>query len=289
VTARTALERWYPETAFGGFTHVDGTIAFYVRVNGLLDADSVVLDLGCGRGAGAEDSVPWRRELRDLRGEQRRVIGVDLDPAAAANPTIDEFRLMETEKIPLSDESVDVCVADVVVEHVQDVDAFFSEVVRVLRPGGYVCIRTPNAWSYMGIASRAIPNRLHARVLARIQPDRDEADVFPTVYRCNSIRRLRRAFDRHSLEGVIIAHESEPAYLSFSRVLYALAVFHQRHAPRALRRTLLAFARRPFVHSAEPPAAKRSPRRRARVRKRSVDGLRPTPGDRRSVGDRNTQ
>ena len=255
MTARKPLERWYPETAFGGFTHVDGTIAFYVRANGLLGAESVVLDLGCGRGAGAEDSVPWRRELRDLRGERRRVIGVDLDPDAAANPTIDEFRLMETEEIPVPDESIDLCIADVVVEHVQDVDAFFSEVVRVLKPGGYVCIRTPNAWSYMGIASRAIPNRLHARVLARIQPDRHEEDVFPTVYRCNSIRRLRHAFDRHSLEGVVIAHESEPAYLSFSRALYALAVFHQRHAPRALRRTLLAFGRKPLTDSLEPPAA----------------------------------
>lgn len=255
MTARRLLERWYPETSFGGFTHVDGTIAFYIRVNALLSADSVILDLGCGRGAGAEDPVVWRRELRDLRGDRRRVIGVDLDPEAASNPTIDEFRLLESDKLPLPDELVDVCVADVVLEHVQDVDAFFSEVGRVLKPGGYLCIRTPNVWNYMGIASRVIPNRLHARVLARLQPDRQEEDVFPTVYRCNSIRRLRRALERHSFKGVVIAHEAEPAYLSFSGALYALAVFHQRHAPRALRRTLLVFGCKPTRKAAWVPPA----------------------------------
>jgi SAM-dependent methyltransferase len=240
------VERWYPEIAFGGFTHVDGTIAFYIRVHGLLAENSIVLDVGCGRGAAAEDPVPWRRALRDLRGERRHVIGVDLDPAAAVNPIIDEFRLIEAARLPVPDEHVDVCIADVVVEHVDDVDAFFAEIARVLKPGGSVCIRTPNAWNYMGIASRVIPNRLHTRVLSRIQPDRLEEDVFPTVYRCNTVRRLRRALERQSLEAVVVPHEPEPAYVSFSRPLYALAVFHERHAPRVLRRTLLAFGRKPM-------------------------------------------
>lgn len=241
----TRVERWYPEVRFGGVTHVDGTVAFYMRVNGLLEEDSVVLDLGCGRGAGAEDAVPWRRDLRNLRGLSRHVIGADVDPAAAANPTIDEFRPIEGDMLPLEDATIDVVVADWVLEHVQDVDGFFAEIVRVLRPGGHVCIRTPNVWSYMGIASRLIPNRMHARVLGRMQPDRREEDIFPTVYRCNSVGELEKAFRRHGLDGVVIAHESEPAYLSVSRRLYALAVLYQRHAPRRLRRTLLAFARKP--------------------------------------------
>ena len=32
----TFTERFYPQIRFGGFTHADGTIAFYVRVNALL-------------------------------------------------------------------------------------------------------------------------------------------------------------------------------------------------------------------------------------------------------------
>jgi SAM-dependent methyltransferase len=237
-------ERWYPEKQFGGFTHVDGTIAFYERVNGLLEPESVVLDLGCGRGVGVDDPVPWRRALRNLKGRCRLVIGADVDPAAATNPTIDEFRFIEDGRLPIPDEQVDLCIADFVLEHVQDVDGFFSEVVRVLKPGGFLCIRTPNVWSYMGITSQLIPNRLHARVLARVQPDRAEEDVFPTVYRCNSVRRLRATFANHGLNGVVLTQDSEPAYLSFSKVLYALGVFHQRHAPRPIRHMLLAYARK---------------------------------------------
>ena len=52
------LERFYPETTFGGFTRVDGTMAFYLRVRSLLCPDSVVLDVGCGRGEYGED--PFR-------------------------------------------------------------------------------------------------------------------------------------------------------------------------------------------------------------------------------------
>ena len=242
---RQRMERWYPEVRFGDITHVDGTVAFYTRVHSLLRDDSVVLDVGCGRGAGAEDAVPWRRELRNLRGPDRHVIGADVDPTAATNPTIDEFHLIEGSGLPLDDAAVDLVVADWVLEHVADVDSFFSEVVRVLRPGGTVCIRTPNVWNYMGVASRLIPNRLHERVLSRMQPDRPEEDIFPTVYHCNSVSALTKAFRRHGLDGVVIAHESEPAYLSVSRTLYALGVIHQRFAPRRLRRTLLAFARTP--------------------------------------------
>jgi SAM-dependent methyltransferase len=238
------VDKWYPERRFGGFTHVDGTVAFYTRVNSLLDPDAVVLDLGCGRGAAAEDPVPLRRELQLLRGKCARVLGADVDAGAAENPNIDEFHLIADGRVPVPDATVDLCLADFVVEHVQDVDGFFSETSRMLKPGGYLCIRTPNTWSYMGVASRLVPTRLHARVLGRVQVDRKEEDIFPTVYRCNTAHKLGAALDRHGFEAVVQTQEPEPAYLSFSGILYALGVFHQRHAPRPFRRMLLAYAQK---------------------------------------------
>jgi SAM-dependent methyltransferase len=238
------VDRWYPERRYGGFTHVDGTVAFYARINSVLDSSSVVLDLGCGRGAAMDDALPWRRDLQVFRGKCARVIGADVDPGAATNPLIDEFHLIDTGRVPLPDGSIDVCVSDFVVEHVDDVDLFFAECARVLRTGGLLFVRTPNVWNYMGIASRLVPSRLHARVLNRIQADRKEKDVFPTLYRCNSVRKLRAALERHGFDAVVQTQEPEPAYVSFSGFLYALAVFHQRHAPRPFRRILLAFAQK---------------------------------------------
>jgi SAM-dependent methyltransferase len=239
---RDPVDTWYPERRYGGFTHVDGTVAFYSRINGVVGESSVVLDLGCGRGAAAEDPVPWRRHLQTFRGRCARVIGVDVDEAGSTNPLLDEFHLMTDGRIPLADESVDVCYSDWVLEHVADVDVYFGECARVLKPGGYLFIRTPNVWSYMGVASRLIPSRLHARVLSRVQPDRHESDAFPTLYRCNTRRKLQGALEKHGFDSVVQMHEPEPAYLSFSRALYAAGALYQRLAPRAVRRTLLAMA-----------------------------------------------
>jgi SAM-dependent methyltransferase len=59
------MERFYPESRFGGFTDIDGTVAFYPRVNALAASKDVVLDFGCGQGirlrpGHANDPVPIR-------------------------------------------------------------------------------------------------------------------------------------------------------------------------------------------------------------------------------------
>jgi SAM-dependent methyltransferase len=237
-------ETFYPESRFGGFTDVDGTIAFYLRVAALIEPSFVVLDFGCGRGAYVEDPFPIHRQLRIFRGRAQRVIGVDVDAGAAANPVLDEFHLLQGDAWPLDDDSVDLCVCDHVLEHVERPAAFFSEAHRVLRKGGYLCIRTPNAWGYVALASRLVPNRLHAKVLARVEEDpKDEADVFPTHYRCNSIPRLRRMLGERGFDHVVYGYDAEPGYLHFSKLAYRLGVLHQRFAPRFLSPALFAFAR----------------------------------------------
>jgi SAM-dependent methyltransferase len=239
----THKERFYPESRFGGFTDVDGTIAFYTRAQALVGPMSVVLDVGCGRGAYAEDPVGIRRELRIFKGKVGRVIGIDVDPEAAGNPFLDEFRPLGNGEWPVPDSSIDVAVADCVLEHVADPPSFFENAHRVLSPGGVLCLRTTNAWSYVALAARLVPNRHHAQVTARVQEKRKAEDVFPTLYRCNSVPKLRRALERHGFEGVAYGYEAEPSYLEFSRFAYRIGVLHQRLAPKLLRPALLAFAR----------------------------------------------
>jgi SAM-dependent methyltransferase len=242
-----ALLRWYPEARFGGFTEIDGTIAFYGRVRSLLRRNAVVADVGCGRGARAADPIPFRRELRTLRGHAKRVIGIDVDENAASNPLVDEFRLIPSDgRFPLRDGECDLVVSDFVMEHVSEPEAFLAECRRVLRPGGRIALRTTNARSYVGLVSRLVPNRHHGRCVEKAQAhDNGRAqDVFPTLYRCNTTRRLRRALGAAGFDALVYGYESEPHYFSFSRTLYALAVLHQRLAPRSLRLSLFAFGRR---------------------------------------------
>jgi SAM-dependent methyltransferase len=243
--ARSVMRRAHPELDFGGFTDLDGTVLFYTRVRALLRPDAVAVDVGCGRGTLHEDPVAIRRELRTLRGNCRRLIGIDVDPVAAHNPYVDEFRLIpHSGQWPLEDRSADLAVADFVLEHVVDPSAFFAEAARVLRPGAVFCIRTINSRSYVALASRLIPSRLHEGLLGRIQPHRRAEDVFPGAYRCNSVSQLRQALQDHGFDAVVYGAEAEPAYLGFSRIAYTLGLAYRRLAPGGLRVGLIAWGRR---------------------------------------------
>ena len=223
---------------------MDGTVQFYTRVNALTTPDAVVVDAGCGRGAYAEDPVRFRKNLRILRGKVNRVIGLDVDLAAKENPFVDEFRRLEPGAAwPLENAEADLVVSDCVVEHLPDPDQFFSEAGRVLKTGGYLCIRTPNVWNYIGVLSRLIPNKLHARVLSKAQNGRKEEDVFPTLYLCNSVSKMKRIMERHGFETAVFGYETEPGYFNFSKAAYALGVIHQRFAPSFLGQVIFAFGR----------------------------------------------
>jgi SAM-dependent methyltransferase len=240
----TLKEYFYPETRFGGYTDVDGSVAFYGRVNALLRSEHVVVDVGCGRGEHFHDSVPVSRNLRTLKGKCRHVIGIDVDPNALSNPFLDEFHLIEGTDFPVADATADLCVSDYVVEHVADPVKFVAECNRILKPGGYLCIRTTNAFSYLGLASFLTPNRLHSLIVPWAQRGRNSRDVFPTQYRANTRRRLARTLERAGFDACVYAFDPEPGYLAWSRPAYFLGVLHQRYAPRALGLALFAFAQK---------------------------------------------
>lgn len=235
---------YYPESVFGGFTYLDGTIAFYSRVNALLTPTSVVLDVGCGRGEYKDDCVPFRRGLRILKGKCSAVIGIDVEDAGTTNPFLDEFRRIQSKRWPVEDQSVDCCLVDHVVEHIESPHEFFSECARIVKPGGYLCIRTPNAYNYIAILSRLIPNRFHARVLEKAQERRHAKDVFPVFYRCNTRRQLKKALTGLHFDACVSGYEAEPQYLQCSRVAYSLEVLHQRFAPSMFKAVLFAFGRK---------------------------------------------
>lgn len=236
-------EIFYPESRFGGYTDIDGTVTFFTRVHALIDPSHVVLDVGCGRGAYGEDGNATRKNLRIFKGKVAKVVGIDVDSAAQENPFLDEFHLIQGNIWPIDDSSIDLIVCDNVLEHIEHPETFFSEIHRVLRSGGYVCIRTPNRWCYVALFSRLIPNKHHAKVISVVQDSRKAEDVFPTLYRCNTVRQLKRMLKKHGVECVVYGYEAEPSYLSFSKIAYFFGVLHQRLAPSILKPALFAFGR----------------------------------------------
>lgn len=232
----------YPEMAAGGFSHVDGTVQFYARINALLAPGHTVVDLGAGRGAFLEDPVVYRRELRRLRGKVSRVVGLDVDPAVLRNPALDEAHVLAAGGLfPLPDDSVDILISDFTFEHIEDPQHVASEIGRVLRPGGWICARTPNKWGYIGVGARTVPNRLHNAALRRLQPAKQERDTFPTRYRMNTLPALRRLFPAGHYEHHSYVADSEPAYAGASTAAWRFADGVLHRAPRRCRSVLYVF------------------------------------------------
>ncbi|MBM3250626.1 MAG: class I SAM-dependent methyltransferase [Candidatus Nealsonbacteria bacterium] len=235
---------YYPESKFGGFTYLDGTIVFYSRINALLRPQSVVLDVGCGRGEYQDDPVSFRRNLRILKGKCQKVIGIDVDDVAVKNPFLDEFHKIESSQWPIRSGSIDLCLCDHVIEHIKNPEFFFSECARAVKPGGYICIRTPNALNYIALFSRLIPNRFHGKVLGKVQENRQSEDVFPTFYRCNTKKKLKKMMTRFGFDSSVAGYEAEPQYCNFSHLAYFLGVLHQGLAPNFLKAALFAFGKK---------------------------------------------
>jgi SAM-dependent methyltransferase len=199
----------YPEKRFGGYSQRDGAVRFHTRVNSLLSASSVVLDYGCGRGFHKEIATGFARELQLLRGRVKRVIGVDSDPVAKQNPYLDEFRMIESETLPVDARSIDVCVCEWVLEHVANVDHFFLECARVIKPGGALCVRTPNMWHYSSLGASIVPFAYHSKIRQWLGQEHSDNDVFPTLYRCNTLGNCRRKLRNFGFQALIYRHRGE--------------------------------------------------------------------------------
>ena len=110
-----------------------------------------VLDLGCGAGDDL-DSIRERLQGRDIT-----LFGIEANDgnAACARERGILVASLDLERctFPYPDASIDLIVANQIIEHAKELFWIFSECSRVLTPGGYMIIGVPNLAS------------LHSRIL----------------------------------------------------------------------------------------------------------------------------
>ncbi|HKH63737.1 MAG TPA: arsenite methyltransferase [Flavitalea sp.] len=140
---------------------------------------NTVIDLGSGAG---NDAFIARHEV----GETGRVIGIDFTPTmierARKNAEVRgfnnvEFRQGDIENIPVTSNKADVIVSNCVLNLVPNKHKVFSEIYRVLKPGGHFSIsdivlegELPEKWTkvaelYAGCVSGAIQRKQYLSII----------------------------------------------------------------------------------------------------------------------------
>jgi SAM-dependent methyltransferase len=140
-----ALDLGYPEELLARVP--DGAVESFAGVAnpfslGDLKPGERVLDVGSG--AGTDTLI-----AAQMVGPEGSVTGIDMTPemlekarGAAEEMGMTNVELVEgeVERLPFADESFDVVISNGVIDLIPDKDAVFSEIFRVLEPGGRIQI-----------------------------------------------------------------------------------------------------------------------------------------------------
>jgi SAM-dependent methyltransferase len=125
------------DTEFG---NLDANVRFLDH-SGLLLPGKRILEIGSGRGT----------LLHLLHSRGLDVVGLEAnaDRIAEARTRYDHITIQQTSgtALPFPDSSFDIVLSFDVFEHIRDSDAHLAEVKRVLRPGGWYLLQTPNKWT----------------------------------------------------------------------------------------------------------------------------------------------
>lgn len=158
------------------------------EISGLIGTKTHWLDLGCGHQILPE----WRIEQEKALVESCGIaIGIDVDALSLSrHRTLARLVRGNTETLPFMDECFNLTTCNMVMEHVEHPECVFGEVERVLVPGGKFVVHTPNLYGYDTLIARMLPEAAKPP-LARLLHVREEEDLFPAVYRCNTDRKIR--------------------------------------------------------------------------------------------------
>ncbi len=160
------------------FGNLEANLRF-LRESGLLRPGEPVLEIGSGGG----------RLLHELRVSGVDAVGVEASGERIAEARA-EFKGLPIQQVagvrlPFPDAAFEMALSFDVLEHIPDSDAHLAEVRRVLRPGGWYLLQTPNKWS------NTLFETIRWRSFTRWRADHCSL---------HSARELEERFHRHGFE-----------------------------------------------------------------------------------------
>lgn|SRR6266566_1149110 len=145
--------------------------------------DTEWLDVGCGH----QILPQWRAEQeKQLVETCESIVGIDASaPSLSKHRTIKARVAGNIGRLPFRDDRFSLVTANMAIEHLDNPGTQFTEIARVLKPGGVFIMHTPNRRGYTTIAARLIPDLIKKKLVYLLQ-QREPDDVFETFYRANT-------------------------------------------------------------------------------------------------------
>lgn len=141
-----------------------------------------------------------RQTEKELAGKAVILVGIDYERASLLrHQTISNLNRGDIGKLPFRENSFDVVTANWVVEHLNYPARQFMEIRRVLKPGGVFIFHIPNLLSPLILISHITPSRVKKRLIPLIFGYPEE-DIFPTTYRANTERGIRKIAEQVGFE-----------------------------------------------------------------------------------------
>jgi len=205
------FDAWYPNYRNAGQLYQD-------LVSDYIEKHSRALDLGCGQSTLADRQIVSAQftagidtSFSDLKAN--RAVGFPISGMAEA--------------VPFARNSFDVVLSQWVMEHLPRPDLVFTEVARILKPGGTFIVFTTNIYNYIPLTSRLVPSQIQSKLL-RTLLGRPQHETFPTHYRANSRQALAKLAEKGGLVMESCTYSGNPFYLTFSRLLFLGALLFER-------------------------------------------------------------
>ncbi|MEY4501949.1 MAG: hypothetical protein RIS52_1839 [Pseudomonadota bacterium] len=245
------LKKIHPELQIDNFSRLDGTITYFAFVWGAVMRTKAkkILDYGAGRGSefhlfNEANGSLFKHNFIDLRSQGAELWVCDIDPAVLTHPASDHQLVFKPgEPLPYASESFDLINSEYVFEHVVDPEPVAQELLRILKPGGYLCARTANKYGYVTVAARLVPNNRHVGWLKRVMPQRHAEDVFPTAYKMNTVKDIKRLFP--GCEVYWYRDSAGPSYYFGNSLFYRLMLGVHKILPNWAATGLCFFIRKP--------------------------------------------
>ena len=204
-------------------------IVYAQLLSNLVPAGATWLDAGCGHQVFKISSV---HEEAQILSRTNLAVGCDLDwQGLRAHRSLKLRACCDLRRMPFGSETFDVITLNYVAEHLEESQATFAELSRILRPGGKLVVVTPHALGYFVRLTRAgrklLPESL-VRKFIRLREFRSSEDIFPTFYRANTREDLLRQMNEAGLTEESFQMLRDPAIFNFIAPLAATELLCMR-------------------------------------------------------------